>query len=216
MKKLKFIISGILLLVVFALFSKYVKAGHLRNTDFATTIRIQNHIPSRFDEFMADGAIFADPIVSTGLVLLVTGVAFIRIKGKRKLLVAVIPLSFAALTILEVYGKNFVPHPGPPFFLIKHPTTIFPEFTVIQPFSYPSGHMARITFLGVITLFLTMKQFSNLAILRKRLWILVAVIIYMAFIGISRIYLGHHWFSDILGGALLGASAALTGLSWLL
>lgn len=218
MKNKYFLIISVVLFLTFVFFSKYVKAGHLKLVDFDTTIRVQNHIPVRLDEFMADGAILADPLVSTLLVLLVTGVVFVRGRGKRRFLALGIPLAFAVLTLIEIYGKNFVPHPGPPFFMVKHPTTIFPEFTVIQPYSYPSGHMARITFLGVVLLSLAIKRFGNLTISlikKKPGLVLGAVFIvgYIIFIAVSRIYLGHHWLSDILGGAFLGASAGLVALS---
>ncbi len=212
--KLIFFISGVFLFASFVGFSKYVKAGNLKNTDFDATIRIQNHISSRFDEIMADGAVLADPIVSSVFVILITGIVFVRARGKQKLLVSAIPIAFVVLTLLEVYGKNFVPHPGPPFFMVKHPTTIFPEFTVIQPFSYPSGHTARITFLGVVLLSFIIKRLGKptISLIRKNSALLLGVVLivaYIFFIAVSRIYLGHHWLSDIIGGLLLGSAFAV-------
>lgn len=219
-KKIIFLIAGIILLAIFAGFSKYVKAGNLKNIDFATTIRIQNHISSRFDEIMADGAVLADPIVSTVLVMLTAGIFFIKTKGKRKFLAVSIPVAFAIFTLLEIYGKNFVPHPGPPFFMVKHPTTIFPEFTVIQPYSYPSGHTARITFLGVLLLSFTIKMLGKPAIsfIKKKPWLILGamgIVVYIIFITISRIYLGQHWLSDIIGGLLLGSAFAVISVGLL-
>lgn len=210
-KKSSIFIIGLSLLIGFVFFSRWVKHGALTNIDFNTTVRLQDKIPVRFDELMADGAIFADPFVSSGLVLLVTGIMFLRLRGKRKVLAFLIPFAFAALTLIEMYGKNFVPHPGPPFFMVKHPTTIFPEFTIIQPYSYPSGHMARITFLALIYVSLITYHLSQK---RKKVLLLIVSLItgYVLFIGISRIYLGHHWLSDIIGGGLLGASSALLGV----
>ncbi len=216
--KLIFFISGVILFASFVGFSKYVKAGNLKSTDFDATIRIQNHISSRFDEMMADGAILADPFVSSALVMIITGIAFVRIRGKRKLLVAAIPVAFVVLTLIEIYGKNFVPHPGPPFFMVKHPTTIFPEFTVIQPYSYPSGHTARITFLGVVLLSFIIKRLGKptISLIKKNPGLLlgaVLIVAYIIFIGVSRIYLGHHWLSDIIGGTLLGSAFGAFSIS---
>lgn len=208
-KRIVFLILSIFFLLVFAGFSKYVKAGYFKSIDFDTTVKIQNKIPARFDEIMADGAVLADPFVSTALVLLVSAIVFVRGRGKRKLLAIGIPLAFVALTLIEIYGKNFVPHPGPPFFMVKHPTTIFPEFTIIQPYSYPSGHTARIAFLAVVLSFLTIKQFIKSPKLNKGLLIGLGLGLYVAFIAISRIYLGHHWLSDILGGVSLGGAFGL-------
>ncbi|MCL4359638.1 phosphatase PAP2 family protein [Patescibacteria group bacterium] len=198
----------------FVVFSRSIKHGGMKAVDFATTVRLQNHIPPRFDELMADGAVFADPFVSSFLVFVTSGYVLLKYRGRKKLLGFLIPVAFVALTVIEFYGKNFVPHPGPPFFMVKHPTTIFPEFTVIQPFSYPSGHAARITFLALVLFGLTtIRQCSNVTMLKKH-WIQTAVIstilvAYLVFVAVSRIYLGHHWLSDIIGGFLLGASCAL-------
>lgn len=212
----KLFIIAVLLFISFIVFSREVKRGFLKTTDFNTTVRLQNKIPGRFDEIMDDGGILADPIASSALVMMVASVIFLKSKGKKRLLTLAIPLAFLALTILEIYGKNFVPHPGPPFFMIKHPTTIFPKFHVVEPYSYPSGHTARVTFLAAILFLLTIKQYNNKAMMRKRLWIIIGLICYVIFIAVSRIYLGHHWLSDIIGGALLGASFATASIGFLL
>lgn len=196
---------GILLIILFAGFSKYVKSGHLKNLDFDTTIRLQDKIPARLDEIMDDGGILADPIVSSTIVIIITGAGLINIKKKQiRLRYLVIPLGFFLLTMAEIYGKNFLPHPGPPFFMVKHPSTIFPKFTVMEPYSYPSGHAARATFIVTTLLFLTfIKGWKSL---NKKLFVAVLLIGYALFIYVSRIYLGHHWVTDIIGGSLLGGA----------
>ncbi|MBI2404724.1 phosphatase PAP2 family protein [Candidatus Gottesmanbacteria bacterium] len=210
-QKATFFLLGVVLLGLFAGFSKYVKRGGLKKLDFDVTVKLQDNIPSRFDQLMDDGAILADGIVSSVLVLSITAWVCIGTKKKRFFLgAAAIPLAFFVLGVLEIYGKNMLPHPGPPFFMVKQPTTIFPKFHVVQPYSYPSGHAARSTFLGVIVGAIVFKRFASMPQKRKLFIFLIAG--YCVFVWVSRIYLGHHWLSDIVGGVLLGASVSLAAV----
>ena len=213
-KKVIALLLGIFLLLTFVLFSREVKRGFLKSIDFNVTVKLQDKISPRFDQIMDDGAILIDPIVSSVIVLGLTGWVFVKTRGKRKFFAVCIPVAFVLLTMVEVYGKNFVPHAGPPFFMIKNPTTIFPQFHVVQPYSYPSGHAARATFMGVIILSI-LYRVLNKKEKGKRIISLSAVAGYVAFIYMSRIYLGHHWLSDIIGGALLGGGFALFPLALL-
>ena len=70
-------------------------------------------------------------------------------------------------------------------------------------FSYPSGH-AMITMCCYGYLFYYVFKFVKNKYLRLFLLIILSVLIIS--IPISRIYLGVHYFSDILGGLLLGGS----------
>jgi membrane-associated phospholipid phosphatase len=74
--------------------------------------------------------------------------------------------------------------------------------------SFPSGHVVHyVTFWGFVTYLLAVR--SRWRPLR---WLAVAAIApIIALVGPSRIYLGHHWFTDVLGSYLLG-SAYLAGL----
>ena len=137
-KKVIALLLGIFLLLTFVLFSREVKRGFLKSIDFNVTVKLQDKISPRFDQIMDDGAILIDPIVSSVIVLGLTGWVFVKTRGKRKLFAVCIPVAFVLLTMVEVYGKIFVPHAGRRF-MIKNPTTIFPQFHVVQPYSYRRG-----------------------------------------------------------------------------
>lgn len=64
--------------------------------------------------------------------------------------------------------------------------------------AYPSGHAANAATVAVL-----------LAVLVPRWWVAVAGAGYVALMALSRTYLGAHWLSDTVGGALFGASLAL-------
>jgi len=73
------------------------------------------------------------------------------------------------------------------------------DIIVLSDFgSFPSGHVANAATIAVV-----------LFVLFPRAWVAVAGAVWVILMAFSRTYLGAHWLSDTLGGAMLGASAAL-------
>lgn len=66
--------------------------------------------------------------------------------------------------------------------------------------SYPSSHTVFIAAVGGSLLFIFVK---------RRVLIAIATVILTAFIGLDRLVLGVHWFTDILGAALLSLGIVL-------
>lgn len=88
---------------------------------------------------------------------------------------------------------------------------LVPHDSLVYTASFPSGHsmMAAVTYLTLAAL-LARFQRGRAA---KVYFLVLAVIVTMG-VGISRVYLGVHWPSDVLAGWAVGASWAL--LFWLL
>src|SRR5690606_18437396 len=64
--------------------------------------------------------------------------------------------------------------------------------------SYPSGHVANAASMAVV-----------LAISLSRWWVWFAGIAFIVLMALSRTYLGAHWLSDTVGGALIGVGIAV-------
>lgn len=64
--------------------------------------------------------------------------------------------------------------------------------------AFPSGHAANAATVAVL-----------LGLLVRRWWIVLVGAAYVVLMALSRTYLGAHWLTDTVGGALLGASVAL-------
>jgi len=64
--------------------------------------------------------------------------------------------------------------------------------------SFPSGHVANAAAMAMI-----------LSILFPRVWMWAAGLVYTLVMMFSRTYLGAHWLSDTVGGALLGIGVAV-------
>ena len=68
-------------------------------------------------------------------------------------------------------------------------------------FSFPSGHTANSTaFYG----FLAFLLFLRLSRKRQKIILLIGITLFLLLMGLSRIYLGVHFTSDVLGGYLMG------------
>lgn len=127
----------------------------------------------------------------------------------RKFLAGAIAIFlFGMFHIIEIYGKNFVDHFPPPEFMLRTTRFMqFPQFHIRAEYSYPSGHSGRTMFISAIIVIavLSSKRFPK----PVKAGIIAAVLGFDAVMLVSRIYLGEHWITDVIGGSILGLSLGL-------
>lgn len=183
----------ILLAFFFIILTILVKIYPLSPFDPEISRFLQQFHPVWFDSlmraisFIGNGGIRAISIAGVFLAFLLKSrlkeAIFLFISGTGSIL-------FSAII------KSFVSRPRP------DPALINQNNYLDLSFSYPSGHvMFFMGFYGFL-LFLTYIK------LRKKLpgkLLIVLFTMLIVFIGVSRIYLGMHWFSDVLGSYLLGS-----------
>ena len=199
--KTKLLLLSIIFTVAFTYFSYTVAKEKWTKLDFDTTVKLQDHISRKFDKYFSYFSLLGSVEVTVGFCV---GMAFLSlIKRRGRAIIGwllVLPSSVG-----EVFGKLILFHPAPPVFLHRSvlPTNL-PSFYVHTDFSHPSGHMTRTIF--IITIFLCIIIFQSKNYLTKL--IMVSGLLGLAFLmSLTRIYLGEHWTSDVIGGSLLGVAA---------
>lgn len=203
-----FALTSIILFSVFVFFSYLVSKELFIQFDFDTSVRIQ-------DKFSLS---FIGPFSLLSLIgsVEITGILWLALLGlslaARKWmftfsLIALVFISFA----IEIYGKLFLLHPGPPFMFFRTQLPFnFPSSYVHTDYSYPSGHSIRTAFFITVFLFFVANKFKGIA----RLILQTILVAFLGAMLISRIYLGEHWVTDVIGGTLLGASfGIMSGLA---
>lgn len=156
---------------------------------------LQLAVEHRTTEVTATAQVVSDVAGTVGMTLLAATTAVVLALVRRRWT----PLGLVVTTmlgslVLTVVGKVVVGRSRPPL------VDAVPPFE--QSPSFPSGHTLNATaFAGVVACVLL----RQLAARWKRVLVVVAAVAFALLVGASRIYLGHHWLSDVLVAYLLGA-----------
>lgn len=197
-QKLFLFFLSLLFAFFFLLFTYIVKKDILKQFDFDYAVKIQDRIPEGFYGVLATVSIAAQAEVLFFALLVLSIILILR----KKFLSFFILLFFVLGHFVELFGKLLLEQPRPPFMFYKHETIqVFPQWHTVPGSSYPSGHAFRSVFVFIVLGYLALKA-------KNPLLRVLAVSFLGSWAGLvilSKIWLGEHWPSDVLGGALLGA-----------
>ena len=193
-KNLKWIVLFICLIGFLALaedvFNKEIMNGDIVGYKLVSTFLISD-FATPIAKFITN---FGGAIILIGLAFML----FIFIKNK-KIGVSIIS-NLAIITVLNQLLKRIVQRPRPT------------EFRIVEEsgYSFPSGHsMVSMAFYGYL-IYLIYKYVKN----KYLKWISIILLsILICSIGISRIYLGVHYTSDVLGGFFISISYLIIYIS---
>ncbi len=187
MKNKKFYIS-IILALLFTINTILVLCEYTTPFDDAVHELITNLYCPFLDVLMRIITFFASDIVIISIVVLSMLYLFVENKKKKSLFVG---LTIGSAMLIYLFFNTVIQRARPIYISIAE-----------TRYSYPSGHTtASITIYG---LFLYIINKGNYSKKMKRLLSSICLF-FMIFIPISRLYLGAHFISDVIGGLLLAS-----------
>ena len=173
----------------------YQNASLIRIDELITSLFYNSH-SGNIDEFMILLSLYGREIVWSAVIVFL-GV-FAGWRGKK--VAVIIIISFLILMPLNTLLKNFFERPRP---VVERQEIDVPLKT---DFAYPSGHASIVTSGALILMILYRKE--------KELIFSSLLTIEAALVCLSRIYVGDHYFFDVIGGALLGSGISFLSISF--
>ncbi len=186
-----YLISLSILIIAFIGLGFFVAHHPIPQFDLDISLFVQKYHSAVLDKIMLGISFFGELPYSL-LMVVIVALAFYLFKFKREAYY-ILSILLSGLVILGI--KNIIDRPRPTEFYVR-----LVEINRFQ--SFPSGHvLSYILFFGFMIVL--MKRLQNIPSLVRRIITSISAF-YMLTIAFSRIYLGAHWFTDTLGGCILG------------
>lgn len=194
-----FVIFTILAFAALFLIAKgYMANGHVVSFD----IRIANSLfllrNTSLLHFFYFITLFAESKV---VIFMIFAICLSLLVNKQKLYILTLGLATFLGTAITTIGKHFFQRQRPDIFI---------RAVTENSFSFPSGHATMaIIFYGFIT-YLILRNIKSKKFKISSICLFAITVIA---IDLSRLYLGVHYFTDVIAGNLVGAIALLVGIS---
>lgn len=191
------ILAAILLIVAVVVLGLIVSAGWL----VAADLRISNALSFRVGESSAQFIAFMQGVSWIGggtprwIICILLAALVWRWCGRR------CGIALAGAALLSNLASNALK-----YLFDRARPDIIEHLDHVNSASYPSGHATSAAVVYLMLAWLAPPRWRPLA------WALAATMILLN--AFSRIMLGVHWASDIVGGTMLGTAFALLGIGW--
>ncbi|MCK9591303.1 MAG: phosphatase PAP2 family protein [Methanoregula sp.] len=163
---------------------------------FPFDLKISHELQAEKNPVFASVMQWVSVIGDTWIGIVMIGAVSAFYIARRQLLEAGFILATLSNFVLTSFLKVLVARPRPPFFFLN-PADIFQS---INQYSFPSGHVLFfVVFFGFIA-YLAWRHQTGLA----RIIVIAICSALVMLIGPSRVYLGAHWASDVLGSYMIG------------
>lgn len=121
--------------------------------------------------------------------------AVLGIRRKSWTPVILITIAGGGSLLMITAGKHFIGRSRPPL------QDAVPPFE--HSAAFPSGHaLGSVVIAGIVAYLMVLRLVSS----RARFWAIVTAVLFAVTMGLSRLYLGHHWLTDVLAAWALGTS----------
>jgi undecaprenyl-diphosphatase len=183
------LLAALIVVVLFGALAAEVREGDTQGIDDAVRVTIYGVASPAATRVLYCATTLGSPIVLLPATIAVS-LVFLHLRRIRAAIL--LTVTMAGVTLLSWLLKLLFRRPRPvPFFGITMPST----------YSFPSGHsLGAFCFYGALAALVTARLRSQW--LRAVVWAVAVVIIVV--VGFSRLYLGVHYPSDVIGGYATG------------